>query len=86
MFLVEAAAQKSELNSWQQIIQIVRQGLFCHLFHSDYCAAASDRDLLHLYMIPGTMSLQQTQPYFLNHLSLGQNGRALSVGRLDQTK
>ena len=26
------------------------------------------------------------QPSFSNHLSLGQNGRALSVGRLDQTK
>ena len=32
----------------------------CQLFHSDYCAAASPRNLLNFYMTPGTTSLQQT--------------------------
>ena len=49
----------------------------CHLYHSDYCAAASARNLLILYKTPGTMPLQQSQPYFLNHLQLGQNGIVL---------
>ena len=32
------------------------------------------------------MSLMPAQPSYLNHLSLCDNGKALSVGRLDQTK
>ena len=38
--------------------------LYCLLpvYHSDCCTAASARNLLHLYVTPGTMSLQQTQP------------------------
>ena len=63
-----------------------KQGLFCHLYHSHYCVAASARNLLHLYMTPGTTSLEQTQPYILNHLSLGHNRGALSVGGQDQNK
>ena len=33
---------------------------------SNYSAAGSARNLLHSYMTPGTTSLQQTQPYYLN--------------------
>ena len=54
--------------------QAKHQGLFCHLFHSDYCVAASARNLLHSYVTFGSTSLQQTQPYYLNHLSLGHCG------------
>ena len=50
------------------------QELFCHLFHSDYCVAASARNLLHSYVTLGSTSLQQTQPYYLNHLLLGHCG------------
>ena len=62
------------------------QGLFCNLYHSDYCVVASARNLLHLYVTPGTTSLEQTQPYILNHLWLGHNRGALSVGGREQTK
>ena len=58
----------------------------CQLYHSDYCAAASARTLLHSYATFGSTSLQQTQSYFLNHLSLGHCRGALSIGRRDQTK
>ena len=63
-----------------------QQGLFCHLFHYDYCAAASARNLQYLYMTTGTTSLQQTQLYYSNNLLLCHNRGALSIGRRDQTK
>ena len=45
----------------------------CQQFHLDLCAATSARSVLHSYMTPGTMSLQQTELYFSNHLSLDQS-------------
>ena len=58
----------------------------CQLYHSDYCAAASVRNLLHLYVTLVSTSLILSQPYIFNHLSLGHYRGALSVGRRDQTK
>ena len=65
-----------------------RETVGSELLKSDsvYCAAASARNLLHPNVTLGSTSLQQTQPYYLNDLSLVHYRGALSIERQGQTK